>query len=236
MKEIIYARTLNPENFDYRVYDISEDNYNEVLIDGGRNFSSIDYENYLEMIKKVISGYNSWDFDYYYKGSIMDFLKDNLPRKENKKNLTPMEAHNIKMSIECWVAGKLDEADVICECLSVITGQIYKHTGLRGSCQGDYVEAYYPVKGGIRDYLDYVEAWYFGTGTEVEIHDDDGTEPKSAEDICGYTFYTAKWRVEDIKQEIKKYCGYHEDEDVEVKLWLYKRTETYHVDKYEEAD
>ena len=230
----VYARTLNPEIFDYRVYDIRENDENDVIIDGGRNFTNIDQKGYLIAAKKAISGYNSWDFDYYYHNSIMDHLKDYLPKKENGKRLSPKEAHNIKMSIECWNNDKLSYEDVVCEILSVITGQIWKHTGLRGCCQGDYVVAYYPVREKIKEYLDWVEAWYFGTGTEVEIHDDE-KEPECAEDVAGYTFYTASWKTEDIITEIKQQCGY-KAEDVEVKLWVYKETRRILVDEYELAD
>lgn len=232
--ETIYAKTLNPESFDYRVYDIREDEGNEVIIDGGRDFESIDQHDYLKKVKKLISGYSSWDFDYYYKGSIMDFLKDYLPKKENGKKLSPKEAHNIKTSIECWYKDLLEEEDVICDCLSIITGKIYKHTGLRGCCQGDYVEAYYPVKENIRKYLDYVEAWFFGTGTEILVYDGDLT-PESADDIeDGWTFYTASWNTEDIKEEIRSRSG--ASEDVKVVLYKYTNTRTIKYDEYELAD
>ena len=209
------------------------DEGNEVIIDGGRDFENIDQHDYLKMVKKLISGYSSWDFDYYYKGSIMDFLKDYLPKKENGKKLSPKEAHNIKMSIECWYKGLLEEEDVICECLSIITGKTYCWKTIRGCCQGDYAKAYYPVKDGITNYIDWIEAWFFGTGTEILIYDGDLT-PESADDIeDGYTIYTANWRIEDLKKEIRKHVG--ASDDVKVKLWLYKDTRTIKYDEYEEA-
>lgn len=228
--ETIYAKTLNPESFDYRVYDIREDDYNEVIIDGGRDFENIDQHDYLKMVKKLISGYSSWDFDYYYKGSIMDFLKDYLPKKENGKKLSPIEAHNIKMSIECWYKDLLKEEDVICECLSIITGKTYCWKVIRGYCQGDWAKAYYPIRDGITKYLDYVEAWFFGTGVEVMVHDEK-ENPNDAEEVSGWTFYTASWKTEDIINEIKEYFK----GDIKVKLWLYKNTKTIHIDEYEEA-
>lgn len=230
MKNTIYARTLNPEIFDYRVYDIREDDGNEVIIDGGRDFSDIDQKDYLKAIKKTISDYNGWDYDYYYKGSIMNYLKDYLPKKENGKRLSPKEASWLKKVLEF----ETDEEEAICQFLTTITGKLYRHKGLRGCCQGDYVEAYYPVENGITKYLDYVEAWYFGTGTEVEIHEDE-KEPECAEDVTGYTFYTASWKTEDLITEIKQQCGYKAEDDVDVKLWLYKDTRTVHIDQYELA-
>lgn len=226
----IYARTLNPEIFDYRVYDIREDDGNEVIIDGGREFSDIDQKDYLKAIKKTIRDYNGWDYEHYYKGSIMDYLNDYLPKKENGKSLSPKEASWLKKVLEL----EPDEREIICQLLTTITGKLYRHKGLRGCCQGDYVVAYYPVREKIKEYLDWVEAWYFGTGTEVEIHEDE-KEPECAEDVTGYTFYTASWKTEDLITEIKQQCGYKAEDDVDVKLWLYKDTRTVHIDQYELA-
>lgn len=228
----IYARTLNPELFDYRVYDIREYDYNEVIIDGGRDFCNIDTENYLKMIKDLINNYGSWDYEYYHNNSIMDFLSYYLPNKENKKRLSPRQAHDIQVTLDLYEKSKLEKSDVICKCLSVVTGLSYHMKGLCGCCQGDYVEAYYPIRKGIEKYLDYVEAWFFGTGTEIEIHDDKKT-PECAEDVCGWTFYTSSWKTEDLKTEIREQCG--ASDDVEVSLWLYKDTRTIKIDQYELA-
>lgn len=226
----IYARTLNPEIFDYRVYDIREDDGNEVIIDGGRNFCNIDNTGYLAKIKKMINEYSDYELQVYHNNSIMDFLNYYLPAKENGKRLSPKEASWLKKVLEF----ETDEKEAICQFLTTITGKLYRHRGLRGCCQGDYVEAYYPTQTGITKYLDYVEAWYFGTGTEIEIHEDE-KEPECAEDVTGYTFYTASWKTEDLIAEIKQQCGYKAEDDVDVKLWLYKDTRTIHIDQYELA-
>lgn len=230
-KTKIYAVTLNPEHFDYRVYDIEEDDGNEVFIDGGRNFCNIDNKGYLAKIKKMIDEYSDYELEVYHNNSIMDFLNYYLPKKENGKRLSPKEAGWLKKALDLEKSDK----EIVCECLSIITGKIYKHKGLHGYCQGDYVEAYYPVENGITKYLDYVEAIYFGTGTEVMIHDEE-SEPKTAEEITGYTFYTSNWKVEELKAEIKEQCGYkRSDDNVEVILWLYDKTRTIHIDEYKLA-
>ena len=229
--KIIYARTLNPETFDYRVYDIRDDEGNNVIIDGGRSYTDIDTKGYLKQIKMLIGLYNSWDFEYSYNNSIMALANDILPKKENGKKLSPKEAHDIKMSIECYNYNEQSYEDLVCDLLWLVTGNLWKSKKLRGACQGEVVTAYYPSEIGITSYLEWVEAWFFGTGTEVEIHDDE-KEPECAEDVTGYTFYTASWKTEDIIAEIKTYFS----EDVEVKLWLYKDTRTIHIDEYELAD
>lgn len=228
-KRTIYAKTLNPEDFDYRVYDISEDDYNEVFILGGRDYCDIDNKEYLAKIKKLINDYDSWDYDYYYHNKIMDFLRDMLPKKENGKRLSPREAHNIKIVLD-----KGDEDNSICECLSVITGKEYVHGGLRGCCQGDYVDAYYPTDTS-QSYIDFIEAWYFGTGTEILIHDCQ-IPPKDESEIEGFTFYTGTWNTEQLKREIKSECGYKDEDDVDVVLWLYENSTYTRHDNYKRAD
>lgn len=230
-KTKIYAVTLNPEDFDYRPYDIRENDGNEVIVDGGREFSDIDNKGYLKSINGIIKEYNSYLYDTYYQESIMQFLKEMLPKKENGKRLSPMEAKKIKDALD-----EDQRREIIKTCLLVITGKQHNMMPLRGYCQGDYVEAYYPVQKGIHEYLEYVEAVYFGTGTEIMVHDEDN-KPTKAEEVFGYTFYTANWKTEDLKREIKEYCGYKGDDDnVEVILWLYDKTRTIKIDEYKLAD
>lgn len=230
MSEKIYAKTLNPEDFDYRMYDIKDDDYNTVFIDGGREFCGIDNKGYLKAIKQVIKDYDSWDYEYYYKNSIKDFLLDMLPKKENGKKLSPREMHNIKKALELD-----DEENAMCVCLSIVTGNHYTWRYLRGSCQGDVVKAFYPNEIVSKDYIDFVEAWYFGTGTEIEIHDCD-TIPNDESEIEGWTFYTAAWGIENLKKEIKRECGYKDDDEVEVILWLYDRSYNVRHDVYKRAE
>lgn len=228
-KETIYAKTLNPEDFDYRIYDIREDEGNEVIIDGGRDYCNVDNKDYLKNIKKLINDYNSYFYDNYYD-NFKDYVNDMLSKKENGKKFSPVELHNLKIALE-----EKEDEDIICVCLSIITGKTYTHKGLRGCCQGDYVDAYYPEKTS-KEYIDFVEAWFFGTGTEVEIHDCENI-PQTADDIEGYTFYTATWGIDNLKKEIKRNSGYKEDDDnVEVKLWLYKNSHHIRKDNYEEAN
>ena len=232
-KTKLFAVTLNPEYFDYQPYDISEDDGNEVIIDGGRQFCNIDNKGYLKAIKQLVDEYDTYLYDSYYKGSIKAFLSDMLPKKENGKHLSPKEIAFLKKGLD---AVTYANEEIICDCLFIITGKLYRHKGLRGYCQGDYVDAYYPVEDGITQYLDYVEAVYFGTGTEIMVHEEED-EPKTAEEVSGWTFYTANWKTEDIKAEVKEQCGYRRDDNnVEVILWLYDKTRTIKIDEYKLAD
>lgn len=227
--EKIFAKTLNPENYDYLMYDIREDDGNEVYILGSRDFCDVDNKGYLNKIKQVINDYDSWDYEYYYHNSIKEFLNSMLPKKENGKKLSPKEMAYIKETLD-----KQDNETIICACLTIITGKQYEWKYLRGCCQGDVVKAFYPTTENEK-YVDFVESWYFGTGTEIEIHDCEN-DPENPEDIEGYTFYTPTWNKEELKKEIKVECGYKENDDVEVVLWLYDKTIVVKHDTYKLAD
>lgn len=226
----IYATTLNPESYEWDIYDIRENVGNEVIIDGEREFFDIDEMAYLEAIKGIIKEYDTYSYDCYYHGSIMAFLKDMLPKKVNGKRLSPKECNRIQNALK----RDYSDEEIIITCLEVITGKRWKTKGLYGCCQGDWVRAYYPSDTS-DEYIDYVEAWYFGTGTEVMVHEDDNT-PHDGSEVSGWTFYTAHWKTEDIKAEIKRECYCTDDEEVEVKLWLYDSTRTIKIDQYKLAE
>lgn len=239
-KTKIYARTLNPEDFDYRVYDIREDDYNEVYIDGLKDYCDIDNKDYLAKIKQLTKEYGGWDYEYYYRNSIKDFLNDMLPKKENGKKLSPKEMHDIKETLDMYNNANCNYDSYYSNCvltiLTIITGKEYRVRRLLGCCQGDVVVAYYPETCS-NAYIDFIEAWYFGTGTEIEI-DETGREAiNSPDDIEGFTFYTASWKTEDLKKEIKRELGLKgDDESIEVVLWKYKDSYRVRHDNYELAD
>lgn len=226
--ETIYAKTLNPEHFDYRLYDIREDEGNEVIVDGGKDYKDIDQKDYLGRIKKLINAYDSWDYEYAYKESIMEFLCDYLPKKENGKRLSPKEASRIKKALETF-----DNRLIACVCLSIITSKKFECKRLCGCSQGEVVYAYYP-ENTHKEYLDFVEAWFWGTGTEIEIHDEENI-PEDADEIEGYTIYIGTWwsDAEELKKIIRKSIGVKPD--TPVKLWLYADTKATYEDLYEEA-
>lgn len=221
----IYAKTLNPEDFDYRVYEGAIDEDEDIIIDGGRDFCGVNND-VLKTINRLYDDYDTFDFESclkrYYGGSIMRYFKDML----GIKNLTTKQAHEIKEGLEA------NKSSTYVACLSVIKGKPYEQFVLRGCCQGDVVYLYAPAIIS-QEYVDYIEAWYFGTGTEVEVSEEDANSPDEVE---GWTFYTANWKAEDIKKEIKNHCGYKDEDDVVVVLWTYKSSYNIRHDTYELAN
>ena len=230
--EKIYAKTLNPEHYDYRIYDIREDDYNEVYISGGREYDDIDNKGYLSDIKKLINEYGGYEYEVYYHNSIKEFLEDMLPKKENGKRLSPAEMTFIQKALE-----KEDDDETICACLTIVTDKVYKWKNLVGCCQGECVTAFYPKDFVSNDYLEFIEAWFWGTGTEIMIHDGNSI-PKDESEIEGWTFYTGQWwcYAKDLKKIIKRECGYKDDDEVDVELWLYNGSQTIVHDIYQKAE
>lgn len=220
---MVYAKIRNPEWFDYRVYECDIDE--NIIIDGGKEFASINDE-YLVRIKKMIDDYNCYDYDYYYEGSIKAYLYDMLPKKENSKRYSPKEIHDIKVKLDSNYRYYSDyEEEVILKCLSIITGNAYGSYSIRGCSQGDYAKVYAPTSTSTK-YLDYIEAIYFNTGNEIEIHDED-SEVNDANDIYGWTYYTTEWNEDDIKEEIASKCGCDKKDVVLYKFTGYSRVENY---------
>ena len=193
----IYAKQLDPECFDYRVYEdyVRED----IIVEENRDYPGMHDED-LKSIKEFIDNYNCYDYNFYYEGKIKDYIYDYLPKKENGKKFSPIELHQLKQSLD----DNDDEATILL-CLSIIKGKEYEIGDIRGYCQGDWCRIYYP-KDASQDEIDFLEAVYFGTGTEYEVHDED-TEVHNEDDISGFSILTAKWKTEDIKEEIASYVG-----------------------------
>lgn len=211
----IYAKQLDPECFDYRVY---EDNVDEdIIVEGNRDYPGFHDED-LKSIKEFINNYNSYDYEVFYDTKIKDYVIDYLPRKDNGKQYSPSELHQLKDALD-----NLDETDITIICLSIIKGKQYETRCIRGYCQGDWCKIYCPVSTSQKE-IDYLEAVYFATGSEYEIHDSD-KPVNSEDDIEGYSMLITDWREEDIKEQIASQFKNAKPEDVV----LYQIERTYTV-------
>ena len=189
---MIYAKTVNPEYVDTRMYldDIFE-NDDYIMLDGGRHYISYNDE-VLNKIKDAIDNYYELEYHYNFH-TISEYVNWYLPKKKNKKAYSPRELHQIEEYIK--------QEDIL-GLLSVIKGVQYKAVGLRGCSQGDYVTLYAPVNTN-QEYIEYIESVYWNLGTEIIIHDD--IEPvRKPQDISGYSFYSAEYREEELIEEIKQ--------------------------------
>ena len=207
---MVYAKILNPESYPWDLY--TQDIDSRFIIDGGKEFEGVNTE-LLTAIKKMIDDYDCWDYQHYYGNSIKDYLKDMLPRKENGKQLSPKEIHNIKELLDKDFNSYSEYIeDIVVECLSIIQGTKYQAFEIRGCVQREYATLYSP-KDTDRKVIDYIECVYFGTGTEIMVNDE-CDDVKNADDIMGWTFYTAEYSPESIRQEIAFNCSCKPEEVV----------------------
>lgn len=97
------------------------------------------------------------------------------------------------------IAERFEESK-ICRALSRVTGKRYKSRTIRGTCQGDWQNVYFP------DYytdiiIKTLEIEYFNTGSEWMIWTDDETEEEA------YSLYCYEWSDDEIKAEIAANTG-----------------------------
>ena len=109
--------------------------------------------------------------------------------------------------------GVMSEDEEICDLLEIIHGEPFVRRTIRGCCQGDWNGCYLPASK--LDLLPYVEAVYFGTGTELAIAPLENAEGKSAEEIarevvgspdCHY-IYTESSDPAEIKKRVAESEG-----------------------------
>ena len=225
MAKIIYARTLNPENYTGSPYveEIFDDT--NIVVDGGSRFNG--YNDYIiREAKQLLEDSYNMDsvVEHCYDGDYKKWLEESLP-EVNLKDDQVLE--NLLQALKDG-----NEEDVIFYYIEVVNGRYYKCRYIKGCCQGEVAKLYAP------DYLnekaiEYIEATVWGTGTEVEVHEGE-ENPTKPEDIEGWTFYTTSYNSKDIIRDIREEAGV--GEDVEVKLYLYTRTKVIKIDQYKEAE
>lgn len=87
----------------------------------------------------------------------------------------------------------------ILRALYFMTGKKYERHTIRGCCQRDWQDIYYPAADYSRDSLEYLEIEYFNLGTEWVI--------TSAEDPDGYGLYCYATDTDAIRAEIADATG-----------------------------
>lgn len=92
----------------------------------------------------------------------------------------------------------------------VVTGQPWKWSIIRGCCQSDWQEVFYPVNEWGREALTAFEVEYFNTGSEWIVHEGEfNPEQNGPEDIEGHSIYCTSYKVQ---EEIAAYEGVKPEE------------------------
>ena len=124
-----------------------------------------------------------------------------------KARYNTRDIHALKELVEAYTeAGSLEKNNILCKVLSVVTGRKWDWRIIRGYCQSDWNEIFYPVDDWSREALAAFETMYFNTGSEWIIHDEENT-PEGPEDISGYSCYIVADTEEGIRKELAAVAG-----------------------------
>lgn len=219
----IYARQVEPQYSGYFLDDYLED-YTNITVFGNNDYSGKQTEIFSQVYKALDSGDLLYEIDKVVSGNgnynnITEAINDYLPRVDGK-NYSCKDIHNLRELVEEYAScRRSEESRIICAVLSIVTRKDYDYREIHGCCQGEWNVVYYPTdEYSIADIREF-ETYYFNTGSEWIIHD--GTdEPKTAEEISGYSYYCTSY---DERKEIAEAEGVSPDDVI-----LYEYHESVH--------
>lgn len=173
------------------------------------------------------------DYDNAWYHNKRELIEDLLPRKSGVYSDEEVEelCELVRAYNECYYR---KENSYIARALSLMCGEEYDYTTIKGCRQGDWQYCFYPVT--FKDSLGVFETEYFNTGEEYRVadcvYDTDKISIEDAieqfEDGVPYTVYTHSWRDEDIEQEIRdSITGQADVQVVRFKFEGYTRTPQY---------
>ena len=217
MSKKVYARQVNPMYSGEFISDIFEydEYYNNITVCGNDSL----YCRQTEVFTRVYDALNSGNLAYYLDNidnyytpytTVTEAINDYLYREDGKK-YSCKDIHDLRKLVDEYsTCHSSKENDIICKVLSIVTRQDYDYTSIRGYCQGDWNEVFYPVDEYSNDDIRTFEAYYFNTGSEWIIHDGNDI-PESAEDIDGYSMYCVTY---DAQKEIAESEGVNPEDVV----------------------
>lgn len=206
-----YAKEVR-DYFDYEAYFNEEEAIDRhIWLGGNSDFISIN-KALLEDVKKILTDIAE-DLDYFASELVAG---DITPReivedyfsKESHEALSDEEIATIVFCANQFQNGSFGaELDSFCKILSIKYKLVFDSTVLRGNSQGDYIYCIYPQETASKETLDYIEAVFFGTGTEFAVTVDPIESAKDFDDAEVYYTYTDKYRDEDVKAFIANDLG-----------------------------
>lgn len=229
----IYAKQVPPEYQESPLFygDFPEN----IIVTGNRNFNSHTTPLYDRIIQcyedaaEYLEELQRYKKDATYR-NVTEIINDFFPALEYRtKPYNTRDIHRIRIILEWYGTRKHYEDDYIPAMLEAITGEPWSAGTIRGCCQSDWQNIYYPVKSWSMEAIAGFETEYFNTGSEWIIHDGN-TEPETPEDIDGFSCYCHGWRTEDIKKEIADTAGFPD-----ATVILYEHTGYTHISKYQEV-
>ena len=217
-----YARE-NRGYFDYDGYYGEEDAKQENFWAGGnRDFCEINKRlgtDFLNDLEKFYDDCNTTDEEFADEKPECDEFKKEIVRLADSwlasyntrdNHFTYEQAKAIyEAAVDYNSCSGYEVLESHAKALSVVTGINFKCGQLVGSSQSDWIN-YIAPETMEQDHLDYIEAVYFGTGTEFDLTEEpiESADDFEDDDVIKVGYYTAKWRDDDIKADLARQAGY----------------------------
>lgn len=203
----IYAKQIAPEYQESPIF-FDECFPDNIAVCGNRDFNSHTPELFDKVytvlsvgeLAKVLEYPKEWA-DWYKNAT--EAITEYLP-PENGKRYSTNAIHALRclvLDYSCCACSQ--ENEILCKVLSIVDGREWDWKTIRGSCQGDWQEVFYPVEEWSKEALRQFETEYFNEGTEWVVDDGEfNPETDSPLNINGYSIYCTSWNEDGIKQEI----------------------------------
>lgn len=206
---MIYARQIAPEWQESPIFldGMFPEN---IVVTGNRDYISrttAEYDRVLDTLESYAEVLESpWEYGYKCATEAAIDLLQPVKGKFSTGNI-----HALKGYFSRYGTGSSrDDKEIIARVLSLVTGQPWQWSIIRGCCQGDWQEVFYPVNEWGREALAAFEVEYFNTGSEWIVHEGEfDPEQNGLEDIEGYSIYCTSYKVQ---EEIAAYEGVKPEE------------------------
>lgn len=206
----IYARQISPEYQESPLFLGDEFFPDNIAVCGNRDYCEhlpATFEKVREVLTagelaEVLESPKEWR--EWYRNTT-EAITDYLPPEKGRYSTKAI--HDLKeLVLQFSTCHSQEENGILCKVLSIITGQAWKWGIIRGCCQSDWQEIFYPVDEWSKEAISTFESEYFNTGTEWIVHDED-IEPTSPEEISGYSVYCVGWNEDQIRKELADASG-----------------------------
>ena len=208
----VYVRQIEPEYQESPLF-LFECFPDNIVVTGNRDYNSHTTPLYDRVRDTLDNGElaealddmrNGGYYSSFYKNAT-EAVNDLLPPEKCK--YSTRDIHALKGLLRAYAeAGIREENNIICKVLSLVSGSPWGWAIIRGCCQGEWQEVFYPVNEWNREALAAFEVQYFNEGSEWIIHAEP-EEPEGPEDISGYSCYTVSMLEDDIRKELAEIAG-----------------------------
>lgn len=218
-----WAREVDAERFNGSYYYNEDDAENEnIWIGGNRRYMTFNKD----LIEDVERALDTVDY------SDEEDIRYAFTKKDGSELLDEQVNELKNLAEEYQTSGiNKDSYEIVADALTIIYDQPFSCKTIHGYSQSDWQYIIYP-----QDYsqkhIDYIEAAYFGTGTEFEVTTRKITSDKFDDEIAdGYevvNIYTCAYETDEVKNDIARQLNVSKNE-----IGLLLISDTHHITTYD---